>query len=143
MSLWAYAGAGLLAVCRAKYFFPHYAIFLVAPTAYAATIFGSGGITRAGLRMRWPGKPESWIAVAIVLVTLCTYMPYIVRYARMTEVFHKLSQSQLERHPGSLRINWPLADRGPWDRAVSFAVHWAAFSDQQFERPYSWCDHRD
>ena len=123
ISLWAYAGAGLLAVCRAKYFFPHYAILLIAPTAYAATVFACGGITKGRVSMRWPHRPESWLAVAIVFAALCTYMAYVVRYARMIKVFHQLSQSQLEGQPGSLQTKWPLAGRGPGiERFLSLCI---------------------
>ena len=75
-SLWIYAGAGLLAVCRAKYFFPHYTIFVIAPIAYLATLATCEGIRQYIVRMGWPRKLGSWLALALLGVTLCMYTAY-------------------------------------------------------------------
>ena len=124
-SLWIYIGAGLIAVCRAKYFFPHYTIFVVAPTAYLATLSACAGISQCPVRIGWPRKAGSWLALALLGVILCVYTAYAVRYVRMAEFFRLLTV-----HPGDSQSKLSFTDTDSGLRHMLSMLHRATFSDQ-------------
>jgi hypothetical protein len=92
--LLVYAGAALFAICRPRYFFPHYTIFLVPPMTYLAAVLASPEATSRTKTRQSPRRLISGAVLVLFFATIGLYVAYGVRYVHMVRAIHELSRSQ-------------------------------------------------
>jgi len=94
IGLLVYVGAALFAVCRPRFFFPHYAILLVPPMTYLTAVIASPELASKSHQL--PRRLLSGLVLVLLLATIGLYGAYVVRYAQMIKAIRELSHSQTD-----------------------------------------------
>ncbi len=114
--LLVYAGAAFFAVCRPRFFFPHYAIFLVPPMTYLAAVFASPELGNLTKSRRSPHRLTSGLVLVVLFATIGLYVAYGVRYIHMIRAIRELSQSQPDWNPRIAKVVPDLPEMDSNDR---------------------------
>jgi len=114
--LFVYAGAALFAVCRPRFFFPHYTFFLVPPMTYLAAVLASPEVADRTKSRQSPHRLISDLVRVLLLATIGLYVAYGVQYVRMIRAIRELSHSQPDWNPRIARIVPAVPKTGPNDR---------------------------
>jgi hypothetical protein len=117
-----YAAAAFLAISRAKFFFPHYAIFLVPPLVYLAALIADPGllvtINKSGLRHR----PLTYVIATLAVASAGLYIGCGMRYAHLIRAIEAMpTQSDFDpRTPKT--ISNTSQTQGGVQRALVLAI---------------------